>query len=873
MKLINAETITGVMLLLSVIAAESIIANDEEGTSHEEIEEASHEEMTNVVLFPWLSMLIGVVAYYLLSRYLHALPYTAVMFMSGAILGYAALHFNSHNNAIVDSTRLWLGINGELIILAFLPGLLFLDSYNINSYKFKRSFSQILTFAFPMVLGGTALTALVAYYIFPYGWSFDLSMTFGSILSATDPVAVAVLLNGLGAPSRLKVHVSGESLMNDGSGVVFFQIFSSRFFHSLGFHGFEQVGWARGFALFFRLSLGGACIGLLFGIGLVAILFNLNRRLSKEENVIQVTSTIMTAYLSFYVSEILAGCSGIIAVVFCGLTTKAFGEALINDSHLTEDFWHIMEHLLNTTLFTLGGAVWGGIIDFGSSEDWMYLLILYVSVNIIRCILVLVLFPITSNLGIGQSWREAIFMSWGGLRGAVGIALALLISAETINYSAAANVPLEQMQQYQQYVDKLFGMVGGTAFLTLVINAPTCAPLLKYLGLVTPTEARKQVVKNYEQHMRQNTLVEFMRLLADSAFAGVDYQIVREKVSPLANVTPTELEAAIYAFRRRYPDKVPNLDNMMSYVGRVSSESLSAHQDVEVNSLSRSTRSLRASAAAAASSGLKRGKASHAVNKASTLELNTLIRLSTTFQYHRQLHIGELDSRGGTPFSLLQSLQLAMESVMKGKPLDDWAGVKSQMLQLLFFNFSLLMPALILPQVESLGKLTRKCDKLLHKYRVGGMFSREGGDEDFHVIRTHVLQALSFIKAHLSAQETFCTEFANIDGNSLSLSEKAVLDESKEQVARAEAVIAAFDAADVNAIKSQYCCQILLYKCADYFCNLSMNGLMSEREAGEFLEQYDRELRQLRNSSEMKYEIVDLKMSKTRTVPRNVGRR
>jgi NhaP-type Na+/H+ or K+/H+ antiporter len=64
-------------------------------------------------------------------------------------------------------------------------------------------------------------------------------------------------------------------------------------------------------------------------------------------------------------------------------------------------------------------------------------------------------------------------MSWGGLRGAVGIALALLISAETINYSAAANVPLEQMQQYQQYVDKLFGMVGGTAFLTLVINAPT----------------------------------------------------------------------------------------------------------------------------------------------------------------------------------------------------------------------------------------------------------------------------------------------------------------------------------------------------------------------------------------------------------------
>ena len=559
-------------------------------------------EISNVVLFPWFAVLLGVLAYYVLSRFLHSVPYTAVMFMSGAIMGYSALH--THGNAIVDSIRLWLGLNGEIIILAFLPGLLFLDSYNINVFLFKRSYSQIITFAFPMVLGGTALTALVAYFIFPYGWGFDLSMTFGSILAATDPVAVSVLLNELGAPSRLKVHVSGESLMNDGSGVVFFHIFSSRFFYELGFHGHEQVGWSRGFALFFRLSFGGACIGLLFGIGLVAILFNLNRRLSKEENVIQVAATIMTAYLSFYVSEILAGCSGIIAVVFCGLTTKAFGEALINDSHLTEDFWHIMEHLLNTTLFALAGAMWGGIIDFGGSEDWMYLLILFVAINVIRCVLVLVFFPLTSKLGIGQSWREAAFMSYAGLRGAVGIALALLLSSETIKYSHSAKVTDEERQRYQFYVDKLFGMIGGISFLTLAINAPTSAPLLKHLGLVTPTEARKQVVKNYEQHMRQNTLVEYMRLLSDRTFAGVDYGIVKDKVSPLAQITPSQLEAAIETFSRRYPDKTPNLENVMSYIGHVTSEPIAAHQGSI--SMSRSAQSLRRSAAAtAASSGLK----------------------------------------------------------------------------------------------------------------------------------------------------------------------------------------------------------------------------------------------------------------------------
>ena len=70
-----------------------------------------------------------------------------------------------------------------------------------------------------MVLGGTASMALLAYYIFPYGWSFDLSMTFGAILSATDPVAVAVLLNELGAPSRFQVGVP-DSFINWDSQVL-----------------------------------------------------------------------------------------------------------------------------------------------------------------------------------------------------------------------------------------------------------------------------------------------------------------------------------------------------------------------------------------------------------------------------------------------------------------------------------------------------------------------------------------------------------------------------------------------------------------------------------------------------------------------------
>ena len=130
-------------------------------------------------------------------------------------------------------------------------------------------------------------------------------MTFGSILSATDPVAVAALLEEVGAPPRLKVHIGGEALLNDGAAIVFFTIFAERYFNELGKEDFgEEVDWGRGFELFFRMSLGGVAIGLGFGLGILAILWLLDRRFSREENIVEVTATAAIAYLGYYVAEV-----------------------------------------------------------------------------------------------------------------------------------------------------------------------------------------------------------------------------------------------------------------------------------------------------------------------------------------------------------------------------------------------------------------------------------------------------------------------------------------------------------------------------------------------------------------------------------------
>ncbi len=174
-------------------------AVDGNTTTENHHEESQTEREIDAVFFPWFAQILGIAVYYLLSRYARAIPFTAMMFLVGMAYG-VAVEMGTGNGVVAESAEIWMEIPGELFLLIFLPGLLYVEAYHVDVHLFLKSFSQLLVFAFPMVLSGTALAALVAYYIFPYEWSFDLCMTFGAILCATDPVAVAVLMNELGAP-------------------------------------------------------------------------------------------------------------------------------------------------------------------------------------------------------------------------------------------------------------------------------------------------------------------------------------------------------------------------------------------------------------------------------------------------------------------------------------------------------------------------------------------------------------------------------------------------------------------------------------------------------------------------------------------------
>jgi NhaP-type Na+/H+ or K+/H+ antiporter len=195
------------LLWLAILLVTVVQSNATPGT--ETGEETEGIEVVYAVLMPWFVQAVGVVVFYILTRHVHAVPYTCVLFVTGTLMGVGAVR-TGNSDQLTESISLWTNINAEVLFTVFLPGLLFKDALEINFHLFLASTGQLLLLAFPMVLAGTMLTALTGMYVLPYDWTFHHALTFGSILAATDPVAVSALLNEVGAPPRLKTHVSGE---------------------------------------------------------------------------------------------------------------------------------------------------------------------------------------------------------------------------------------------------------------------------------------------------------------------------------------------------------------------------------------------------------------------------------------------------------------------------------------------------------------------------------------------------------------------------------------------------------------------------------------------------------------------------------------
>jgi hypothetical protein len=232
-----------------------------------------------------------------------------------------------------------------------------------------------------------------------------------------------------------------------------------------------------------------------------------------------------------------------------------------------ENFWVLVEHLLNTLLFALGGAVWGSIIanvdtranlpaQIGVSDSPLCLAhghSLRFGLGFVTLII--------SRIGLKTNWRRICVLSYAGLRGAVGISLAIALDDEVIRYSTNP--------EFLGYSTKLFGMVGGIAFLTLFVNGSTAGWMLQKLGLSRTSEVREKLLEDYDRTLRNWILGYFVGLLRDPIFAGCDFALVRHHVPSLKALTPEELREAVLKNKESIQMEKyqkPNLDDILPYL-------------------------------------------------------------------------------------------------------------------------------------------------------------------------------------------------------------------------------------------------------------------------------------------------------------------
>uniref|UniRef100_A0A7R9VRG7 Cation/H+ exchanger transmembrane domain-containing protein n=2 Tax=Pseudictyota dubia TaxID=2749911 RepID=A0A7R9VRG7_9STRA len=689
-------------------------------------------------------------------------------------------------------------------------------------------------------------------------------MVLGSILSATDPVAVSALLNEVGAPPRLKTHIAGESLLNDGSAFVFFNIFFNMdlYRHTNGTHG-EKFDWGSGIVYFLKLSVGSAALGTAIGLVLVGFVWDLKHRYNHEENVVQVMTTLAFAYFAFYLSESVLHLSGIVSVVFCGIVAKKFASTLINDQVGMQKFWDLLEHVLNTVLFTVGGLVWGTVvvgdrfaglqgnslgIDTGiTGRDWGYLFLLYFFLILIRTFLVMGFYPIVSRIGLRSNFTEAIFMSWGGLRGAVGIALGIVIENGWGNVRpyelVGAMERLENSEEvkgdgifwyrdladsegesnefeilYHRYVANIwFFFAGGIAFLTLVINGTTAGPLLKKLGLAAPTKIREAIVKRYRRSISLHSIEHLVRLLADGQFSDVDFAIVRKQVSDLRDIQFNDLVNALRHHRAKQPLFLycePDISCLKPFF---TADQFNELKDVaHVNAADRLPSLGRAALAASYTSGEADDED---VTEEEKVAMRKVFIALLRRAYETLINKGFIDARANARLvlQLTSSVERAGDKVSQGKPISDWEASRR------------------------LPKGVRRTMVALRSSLAFGNKEKQRSDlAEFMEVSAIVRHAVSFITAHKLAQETFKEEFAA--DRELSLVERLVLDESNAQISMAEDVLESNNPTDVVSIKTQFLCNIILNQTVHDVLGYLERGLLLKTEAEHIVRDLQNEL-------------------------------
>ncbi len=398
-----------------------------------------HFESTLVLLFAAASVVA------LIARRLR-IPYTVGLVLAGLGLGAAHVDHGFH-------------LTKELLYAVFLPGLLFEASYHLHFADFKESARAIVALAVPGVVAAIGVTASLLVFSshatgVASGFGWPHALVFSALIAATDPIAVVALFKTLGAPKRLGVLTEGESLVNDGTSIVLFTIVYSAVTTGGGF------GIAAGAFEFLKVVGFGCLTG-----GAVAFVTSLVLK-RIDDPMIEITLTTVTAYGSFVLAERFHF-SGVISTVTAGMVCGSYGapRAMTAATPVAlESFWEYVAFALNSLVFLLIGLE----VRIGALFAALApITIAFLAVTLGRAAVVFAVSALLRKTAERIPWTWSVMLTWGGLRGALSMVLALALPSD--------------FPQRDLVVTMTFGVV----LLSIVLQGTTAGPLLRRLGLAS----------------------------------------------------------------------------------------------------------------------------------------------------------------------------------------------------------------------------------------------------------------------------------------------------------------------------------------------------------------------------------------------------
>ncbi len=424
-----------------------------------------------------------------------AVPYTVALVVTGLVLGLLHAFEAPH-------------LTKALLFNVFLPGLLFEAAFHVDFKQFWRNRLTIHSLALPGVVGAIALTALILTPVantlhFVQNFTWKHALVFGAIISATDPIAVVAVFKSMGVPKRLSVLLEGESLLNDGTAIVFFMLSVALVTGT--------VVTAGGLAFDFIKIVG---VGALIGAGFGLVVSQVTTQV--DDPMIEITLTTIAAYGSFLAAEHFHY-SGVIATVSAGMLCGNYG-ARVGMSPSTrlavEAFWEYVAFALNSIVFLLIGLQ----VNFQSLlASWQPILVAYLVVTGGRALIVFAASSLLRRTRERISWAWSVILTWGGLRGGLPMVLAL---------SLPKDFPHREL---------LVSMTFGVVILSILIHGLTMSPLLRWLG----------VVRGHREH----AAYELTRGKLQSAHAAL------EEIGRMSHIHFTNPDI-LAGLRREYEQKV-----------------------------------------------------------------------------------------------------------------------------------------------------------------------------------------------------------------------------------------------------------------------------------------------------------------------------